>query len=95
MSKYFRITVYNPIHNVSAILDSNGFYNELWELSSFFVRNGWKVKSICDDHQFEDVNIPRIQQDNTHIILRACMKGIVEKENGIINVLGRKYVDLR
>lgn len=95
MNHYFRITVYNPTHNITAILDSNGFFDELWQFSSFFVKKGWKVKTICKDGQFEDGNIPRVQSEDKHIILRACVKGLVEKENGVINVLGRYYTDLR
>lgn len=95
MKNYFRITVYNPTNNVTAILDSNGYFDELWQLSSFFVKNGWKVKAVAEDGQFEDGNIPRTAEDDKHIVLRACMKGLVEKQDGIINVLGRYYTDLR
>ena len=42
MKKYFRITVYNPETNVTAILDSNGYYDAIWKLSAFFVKNGWQ-----------------------------------------------------
>ena len=95
MKKYFRITVYNPETNVTAILDSNGYYDAIWKLSAFFVKNGWKVKAVAEDGQFEDGNIPRIKEDAKHIVLRACVIGIVEKENGVINVKGRYYTDLR
>ena len=95
MKNYFRITVYNPQSNVTAILDSNGYFDEIWKFSSFFVKNGWKVKAICEDGQFEDGNIPRIKEDADHIVLRACVIGVVEKENGVINVKGRHYKDLR
>ncbi len=95
MKNYFRITVYNPTHNITAILDSNGYYDAIWKLSAFFVKNGWKVKAVAEDGQFEDGNIPRIQEDDKHIVLRACVKGFVEKEDGLINVHGRYYRDLR
>jgi hypothetical protein len=95
MKNYFRITVYNPQSNVTAILDSNGYFDEIWKFSSFFVKNGWKVKAVAEDGQFEDGNIPRIKEDADHIVLRACVIGVVEKENGVINVKGRYYTDLR
>ena len=95
MKKYFRITVYNPETNVTAILDSNGYYDAIWKLSAFFVKNGCKVKAVAEDGQFEDGNIPRIKEDEDHIVLRACVIGVVEKENGVINVKGRYYTDLR
>ena len=95
MANYFRITAYHIEQDLSAILDSNGYFDELWRLSSFFVKNGWKVKAVAEDGQFEDGNIPRIAEDDKHLVLRACMKGLVEKQDGIINVLGRYYTDLR
>ena len=70
MKKYFRITVYNPETNVTAILDSNGYYDAIWKLSAFFVKNGWKVKAVAEDGQFEDGNIPRIKEDEDHIVFR-------------------------
>ena len=53
------------------------------------------MKAVAEDGQFEDGNIPRIKEDADHIVLRACVIGVVEKENGVINVKGRYYTDLR
>lgn len=92
---YFRITIYHPEHNVTAILDSNGYYEKLWMLSSFFVKNGWKVLNSSTSEQFDDGNIPRVLPDNKHLILRACKVGKVEIQNNVIDVLGRHYKILR
>ena len=93
--KYFRIAVYSPEHNISAIIDCNGHYDALWKFTSYFNQNGWKMIAIAKGDQFEDGNIPRVEFDDKHIILRACTKGEVVKENGIVNVLGRYYKNLR
>jgi len=93
--KYFRIAVYSPEHNVSSIIDCNGHYDALWKFTSYFNKNGWKLIAIAKGDQFEDGNIPRVEFDDKHIILRACTKGEVVKENGIVNVLGRYYKNLR
>lgn len=93
--KYFRITVYSPDYHVSAILDCNGHYDALWKFTSYFNKNGWKLIAIAKGDQFEDGNIPRVEFDDKHIILRACTKGEVVKENGIVNILGRYYKNLR
>ena len=31
MSNYFRITAYHPEQNLSAIFDSNGYFEKLWQ----------------------------------------------------------------
>ena len=94
-NNYFRIAVYSPEHNVSAIIDCNGHYDALWKFTSFFNKNGWKLVAIAKDDQFEEGNIPRVELDTEHIILRACMQGEIVKENGIVNILGRYYKNLR
>ncbi len=93
MNNYFRITVYNPTHNVTAILDSNGYFQKLWQLSSFFVKNGWKIKAVAENEHFDDGNLPRVKPDTEHLILRACIKGEIKPQNGNINVLGRYYTN--
>ena len=92
---YFRITIYNPEHNVTAILDSNGYFEKLWQLSSFFVKKGWTVLNVVSGEHIDDGNIPRISMDKNHLVLRACKTGKIEIKNNVIDVLGRHYKDLR
>ena len=66
MNNYFRITAYHPAENISAILDSFGKFDKLWKFSSFL---------ITADDKFLDGDLPRIQADNEHIVLRACANG--------------------
>ena len=40
-------------------------------------------------------NIPPVKETSNQFILRACMKGKVEKNDGIININGRYYKTYR
>jgi hypothetical protein len=44
-----------------------------------------------DSTQFDDGNIPKADPDGDCYILRACMKGRVRKEDGVISINGRHY----
>ena len=92
---YFRITVYSPERNVSAILDCNGHHDKLWKFTSYFVKNNWQLIAVGKDGEFEDGNIPRVEEDTEHILLRACMTGCVKSNNGQINISGRYYKNNR
>ena len=37
MANYFRITVYHPVEDFSAIIDSCGMFDKLWQFSSYMV----------------------------------------------------------
>lgn len=76
MSNYFRITVYHPVHNISAILDSNGKFEKLWQFSAFMVSKGFKIIEVDSKNKFDDGDIPKTTQDAVHIILRACKSNV-------------------
>lgn len=75
MNTYFRITVYHPAQNVSAILDSAGKFDKLWKFSSFLITKGFKIIEVSADDKFLDGDLPRAKPDSEHIILRACGNG--------------------
>ena len=75
MNNYFRITAYHPAENISAILDSFGKFDKLWKFSSFLITKGFKIIEVSADDKFLDGDLPRIQADNEHIVLRACANG--------------------
>ena len=52
MSNYFRITVYHPVHNISAIMDSNGKFEKLWQFSTHLVSKGFKIVSVAGADNF-------------------------------------------
>lgn len=75
MSNYFRITAYHPDEDLSVIMDSNGYYKQLWEFSAFLVARKFKIINVGTDAQFLDINIEKAEPDAKHIILRANAKG--------------------
>ena len=91
MNTYFRITAYNPSLDVSFIIDCVNTKNALWEFSADLVAKKCKILEVSKAPQFNDGNIPRATQNGECYILRACGKGKVEKQNGIININGRFY----
>ena len=72
MSNYFRITVYHPVHNISAIMDSNGKFEKLWQFSAHLVAKGFKIIEFKSGYELNDEDNPKLERDNVHIILRVC-----------------------
>ena len=72
MSNYFRITIYHPVHNISAIMDSNGKFDKLWQFSAHLVGKGFKIIEVKSGYELNDEDIPKLGRDNVHIILRVC-----------------------
>ncbi len=75
MENYFRITAYNPKEDISAILDSYGCYEKVWQFSSFLVKKGFNIIFVGNTSKFSFGNIPEIPYNTNNIILRACAKG--------------------
>ena len=75
MKNYFRITGYCPEHDFSFIIDSNGMFEKLWQFSSMLIQKGLKVIEVSASEKFKDINIKPIQEDESHIILRATAEG--------------------
>lgn len=75
MTQYFRMTGYSPENNFCFIIDTNGKFEKLWQLSAFCIKKGLKVIDISSDEKFLDVNIEKAQEDKEHFILRACADG--------------------
>ena len=92
MANYFRITAYHPTENLSVIMDSNGMFEKLWQFSSFMVSKGFKIIEVRNEEKFLEGDIPKVEQDKEHIILRASGTGQPKKENNVIDVNGKKYI---
>ncbi len=50
MSNYFRITAYHPAENLSAIFDSNGYFEKLWQFSAYLIQKGFKIIEALGTH---------------------------------------------
>ena len=94
MTNYFRITAYHPIEDLSVIMDSNGMFEKLWQFSAYLVSKGFKIIEVGDDSKFTEGDMPKVERDNVHIIVRACKSGQPNKENNIITVEGKSYTIL-
>lgn len=92
---YFRLTAYYPAEDISCIMDTYGKYDEIWQFSAYLVKLKFKIMDVAGQGQFDFGNIPPIKEKNDQFILRACMKGKVEKLNGVININGRYYKTFR
>lgn len=91
MSNYFRVTAYHESENISLIIDSNGYFGEIWELSAFLIQKGFKVLEVSDDSQFLDGNIERSEVVTDSLILRACAKGKPIYKGNTVEVEGKCY----
>ena len=91
MNTYFRITAYHPALDISFILDSINQYEEIWEFSADLVSKKCKILEVSESEQFDNGNIPLAKANNDCYILRACMYGKVEAQNGVVNIKGRYY----
>ncbi len=87
MTNYFRITTYYEKEDLSAIIDSNGMFEKLWQFSSYIVQMGLKVLEISNADNFLDVNTQLAEKDTQHILLRAVHKG---KPEYISQMIDRK-----
>lgn len=88
---YFRVTVYHPAEDVSAIIDSNGYFEKLWQLSAALVQKGFKILEVGNDGQFLEGNLPKAEADSQHLLLRACKTGKPEHISGAMQIGGKSY----
>jgi len=92
---YFRITVYHKQENISAILDSNGLFEKLWQFSAFLVEKGFDIIEVSKEDKFEDGDLPSLKPDTKHILLRAAQKGEPTIHNNVIKVDNKTYSTIK
>ena len=88
---YFRVTIYDKTNNLSAILDSNGAFEKLWQFSAYLVNKGFNIIDASKLENITETNIEPANEDNEHIILRATQESKVELQNNIIKVADKYY----
>lgn len=76
MANYFRITAYHTEQNISAILDSNGKFEKLWQFSSFLVSKGFKIIEVTTSDKLVYDPFPLIEKESNKILLRSIAKGL-------------------
>ncbi len=91
MSNYFRITAYHPAENLSAICDSNGYFEKLWQFSAYLIQKGFKIIEVGNEEKFDEGDMPKAERDAVHILLRACCSGVPRIKNNLISIGDKKY----
>ena len=76
MAYYFRITAYHIEQDISAILDSNGKFEKLWQFSSFLVNKGFKIIEVTTSDKLVYDPFPIIEKESSKILLRSIAKGL-------------------
>ena len=92
---YFRVTVYHPAEDVSAIIDSNGYFEKLWQLSASLVQKGFKILEVGADDRFLEGDLPKLEADSQHLLLRVCKAGRPDYTNGVVQIGGKGYIPER
>ena len=76
MNNYFRITAYNPEHNIGFIADSYGKFGKLWQFSSYLIQHGCKIIEVNNSDNFLNYkNLPLLTKQSDKIIIRAIEEG--------------------
>ena len=88
-TKYFRVTAYHQTEDISAIFDSNGMFEKLWQFSSFIISKGFKIIEVSSDEKFIDVNIDKAEINTDKFYLRSYIKG--KPENITYELNGEIY----
>ena len=92
---YFRVTIYHPAEDVSAIIDSNGYFEKLWQLSAALVQKGFKILEVGADDRFLEGDLPKLEADRQHLFLRACKTGKPDHISGAVQIGGKGYIPER
>ena len=93
MNNYFRITGYCKEQDFCFVVDSYGYYDKLWELSSAFVTQGLDIIAVSSSEKFLDGSIPKRSCDNDNIYIRAEHNG--RPQDTILTVNGVTYKALK
>ena len=95
MTNYFRITAYSEEEDISAIIDSNGMFEKLWQFSAYVLQKGMKVLEVSNSDNFIDVNTQLADKDIQHVLLRAVHKGKPEYLTQTIDGVTYKAVQVK
>ena len=91
MSNYFRITAYHPVESLSAIFDSNGYFEKLWQFSAYLIQKGFKIIEVGNEEKFDFGNLPKASPEPDKIILRCCDSNMPIIVGNVITVAGKRY----
>lgn len=93
MNNYFRVTGYCKEQNIGFIIDSYGYYDKLWQLSSELIQKNVEIIAVSDSNKFLNGNITWTDCDNGFLIARAACDG--RPQETTFTVEGIKYKALK
>lgn len=88
MENYFRITAYHPKENISAIIDSNGQFEKIWQFSSSLVNKGFKILKV--NNEFQEGDFSKINKPTTYAV-RAYAVGMPDIKDDKITINNKSY----
>ena len=80
MANYFRITAYHPEKDFSAILDSYGRFEKLWEFSAYLIAHNFKIIEVAKGEILQHVNFDMVEEETNKILLRSIAPGRPETQ---------------
>lgn len=75
MNNYFRITGYCKEKDFCFIVDSYGYFEKLWQLSSDFVQKGMEIIAVGSSDKFLDGNLEPMEHRTDCMLARATCSG--------------------
>lgn len=91
MDKYYRITAYHKEEDITAIFDSNGYFDALWEFSLFLKQKGFTIMSVGKDENFTFGDMPAIPKNTEKFYCRALQKERIIRGRNVIIVNNMRY----
>lgn len=69
MSNYYRVKAHFPKENVTAVFDSHGCFEKLWQFSAFIVEKGGTILDVQKNEQVTDT-YTKVEENAKKIFLR-------------------------
>ena len=69
MSNYYRVKAHFEKENITAVFDSNGYFEKLWQFSAFIIAHGGTILDVEKDGQMTDT-YTRVEESAKKIFLR-------------------------
>ena len=69
MNNYYRVKAHFEKEKITAVFDSNGCFEKLWQFSAFIIAHGGTILDVQKDEQMTDT-YTRMEENAKKIFLR-------------------------
>lgn len=69
MHNYYRVKAHFEKENITAVFDSHGYFEKLWQFSALIVEKGGTILDVQKDEQMTDT-YTRVEENAKKIFLR-------------------------